>query len=82
VSLEEKRGDGFGKKRKERVEEIEDFGRGGLWGTKKFYWKRILEGLYGFFKFNLCYYNILKIKIILIININSSFYKKKLFQKL
>ena len=31
---------------------------------------RILEGLHEFFKFNLCSYNILKIKNILIISIN------------
>ena len=41
--------------------------------TKKLYWMRILEGLDNFFKFNLCCYNTLKIKNILIINIHLSF---------
>jgi len=60
-------------KRKEQVEEIEYIERGGLiflhntkpssFGrTKKLYWRRVLEGLYEFFKFNLCCYNILDIK--------------------
>ena len=35
---------------------------GGFWG--------VMEGLYEFFKFNLCCYNILKIKSILIISIS------------
>jgi len=47
---------------------------GGFW--------RVLKGLYEFFKFNLCSYNILKIKNILIININLSFFKNLLFQKM
>jgi len=53
--------------------------------TKKLYWRRVfgdLEGLHEFFKFNICSYNILKIKNILIISINLSFFKKLLFQKM
>jgi len=38
------------------------------WGTQKLYW-RVLDGLYELFKLNLCCYNILKIKNILIISI-------------
>jgi len=38
----------------------------------------VLEGLHQFFKFNICSYNILKIKNILIISINLSFFKKLL----
>jgi len=51
-------------------------------GTQKLYWRGVLEGLYEFFKFNLCCYNILKIKNIIIININLSFFKKLIFQKM
>jgi len=43
--------------------------------TKELYWRMVLGGLedlYEFFKFNLCCYNIFKIKNILIININLS----------
>ena len=47
---------------------------GGFWG--------VMEGLYEFFKFNLCCYNILKIKSILIISISLSFSKKLFFQKM
>ena len=47
---------------------------GGFWG--------VMEGLYEFFKFNLCCYNILKIKNILIISISLSFSKKLFFQKM
>jgi len=47
---------------------------GGFWG--------VLKGLYEFFKYNLCYYNILKIKNIVIISINLSFSSKLLFQKM
>jgi len=39
-------------------------------------------GLYEFFKFNLCNYNILKIKNILIISINLSLSKQIFFQKI
>jgi len=45
-------------------------------GTKKLYWRRVLgglEGLYEFFKFNLCCYIIFKIKNVAIICINLSF---------
>ena len=49
----------------------EGFWRGDVW-----------DGLYEFFKFNLCCYNILEIKSILIISISLwLFKKKKLFQK-
>jgi len=41
-----------------------------------------LEGLHEFFKFNLYSYSIIKIKNILIININLSFSKKLLSQKI
>jgi len=51
-------------------------------GTKKLYWRRVLENLYELFKFNLCCYNILKIKNILIISINLPVSKKILFQKM
>jgi len=78
------------------VEKIEDIGKrdfGGLiflqdiqassfGGTKKLYWMRVWEGLCEFFKFNICCNNILKIKNILIININLSLSKKILFQKM
>ena len=55
-------------------------------GTQKLSWRRVffwggLKGLHQFFKFNLCY-KISKIKNILIININLSFSKKTLFQKM
>jgi len=40
-----------------------------------------MEDLYKIFKFNLCQYNIRKIKNILIINIDESFSKTILFQK-
>jgi len=43
---------------------------------------RVLEDLYEFFKINLCCYNILKIKNILIISINLSFSKNVLFDKM
>ena len=57
---------------KEQVEEIE---RGGeFWG--------VLKDLYEFFKFNLCYYNILKIKYILIICFNLTFSKNTFFEKI
>jgi len=53
-------------KRNEQVEEVEENGRGGLTflhntkpssfgGTKKLYWRSVLEGLYEFFKFNICF---------------------------
>jgi len=42
----------------------------------------VLEGLYEFLKFNLCCYNILKIKNILIMCISLSLSKKVLFQKM
>ena len=45
---------------------------GGFWG--------VWEGLYEFFNFNICYYNILKIKNILILGINLSLSKKILFE--
>jgi len=48
-------------------------------GTKKIV---LEEGLYEFFKFNICCYNILKIKNILFINISLSLSKKILFQKM
>jgi len=51
------------------MEELKIFIGGGFW------WN--LDVLNKFFKFNLCCYNILKIKNILIININLSFSKKK-----
>jgi len=74
------------------VEEIEKNGRIGLWGvnfsyntklysfggTKKLYQSKVLEGLYEFFKLNLCCYIIFKIKNIVIICINVSFSKKLL----
>jgi len=41
-----------------------------------------LEGLYEFFKFNLCCFNILKIKNILLISISLSLSKRILFQKM
>jgi len=67
------------------MEEIYDIERGRLWrfiflhntksssfgGTQKLYCMRVLEDLHEFFKFNLCSYNILKIKNILIINITA-----------
>jgi len=53
---------------------LSSFGR-----TKKMYWRRVLEGLYKFFKFHLCCYIIFKIKNIVIIYINLSFSKKLLF---
>jgi len=65
-------------KRNDQVEEIEENDK----GTKKLYWRRgfwVLEGLYEFFKFNLCCYIIFKIKNIVIICINLSFSKKLLF---
>jgi len=37
VSFEGKGGDGFGGKRKYRVDEIEDFGIGGIWGVLFFF---------------------------------------------
>jgi len=50
------------------------FSSSSIRGTQKLYLrKRILKDLHKFFKFNLCYYNILKIKNILIIKINLSF---------
>jgi len=81
------------KERKKQVEEIEDIGMREIWGinffswyrilliweTQKLYWRRDLDGLYEFFEFNLYCYNILKIKNILIININLSFSKKLRF---
>jgi len=51
-------------------------------GAQNLYWRRVLEGLYEFFKFNLCCYNILEIKNVLIISINLSFSKKYSFQKM
>jgi len=48
-------------------------------GTKKLYWRRVLESLYEFFKFNLYCYDIFKIKNIVIICINLSFSKKPIF---
>jgi len=48
-------------------------------GTKKLYWRRVLESLYKFFKFNLYCYIIFKIKNIVIICINLSFSKKLVF---
>jgi hypothetical protein len=67
------------------MEEIEENVRGGLWGltflhktkpssfggTKKLYWRRVLEDLYEFFKFNICCYIIFKIKNIVIICITN-----------
>jgi len=50
-------------------------------GTKKLYWRRVLEGLYEFIKFILCCYNIHNIKSIWIICISLSFFKKTLFLK-
>jgi len=44
--------------------------------------EKVLEGLYELFKFNLSFYNILKIKNIIIININLSFSNNLLFQKM
>jgi len=80
------------------VEEIEENRRGWFrcvhfsytklslfWGTQTLYWMRVLgvlDGLYEFFKFNLCSYNILKIKNILIISVKLSFSNKLLFQKI
>ena len=52
-----------------------------IWGTKKLYWGGVLEGLYELFKFKLCCYNTLKIKNILIKNINLSLSKTIRFQK-
>ena len=57
-----------------RLEELKSYIMGVFWG--------FLDGLYEFFKFNLCYYNILKIKNILNININLSFSKKIVLQKI
>ncbi len=54
--------------------ELKNCNGGGFW--------RVMEGLYEFFKFNLCCYNILKIKSILIISISLSFSKKLFFQKM
>jgi len=76
-SLEGKRGDEFKKKMKEQVERIDYIEKGRLWEfnflhninssslgrTQKLYYRKVLQGLYDFFKFNLCNYNILKIKI-------------------
>ena len=56
------------------MEELKNCIGGGFWG--------VWENLYEFFKFNLCSYNILKIKNILIISINLSLFKKILFQKM
>jgi len=42
----------------------------------------VWEGLYEFIKFNICCYNIFKIKNILIISINLSPYQNILFQKM
>jgi len=53
-------------------------------GIQKLYWRKIfgvLLGSYEFFKYNLCCYNVLKIKTIIMININLSFSKKLVFQK-
>ena len=94
--LEGKGGEGFGRKKcKEQVEEIDDIERGKFWGfiflhsTKSFSFRgtqivseRVLGGLHEFFKFNVCSYNILKIKNILIISINLSFSKKLLLHKM
>jgi hypothetical protein len=46
----------------------------------KLYWRKILVDLDKFFKFNLCCYNILKVKNRLIINIHLLFFTKSLFQ--
>jgi len=76
------------KKRKEQMEEVEDIGREGfgrlifLHNTKlssfeelKIVFEKGFGGFYEFFKFNLCCYNIFKIKNIIIININLSLLK-------
>jgi hypothetical protein len=78
------------KKRKKQAKGIEEFGEfiflhntkfSWFGGTQKLYWRGVLEGLYEFFKFNLCY-NIRKIKNILIISIYLSFSMIKLAQKM
>jgi hypothetical protein len=64
VSLEGKGGKGFGKKEGES-------------GTQRLYPRRFFEGLFEFFKFNLCCYNIPNIKNILIKSIHLPFSTKK-----
>jgi len=51
--------------------ELKNWIGGGFW-----------KGLYEFFKFNICCYNILKIKNILIININLLLSKNIIFQNM
>ena len=77
------------------MEEVEDIGREGFgrliflhntklssFGELKIVFEKGFGGFYEFFKFNLCCYNIFKIKNIIIININLSLLKIFLFWKM
>ena len=90
ASLEGKGGEGFERRKEQvkKVDDIErgmfwgfiflhnTTNLSSFWATKKIVLEEgfVLEGLHEFFKFNLCSYNIFKIKNTLIVSINLSFF--------